>query len=227
MPRARRDFLKFATAGLGAVGALRFAPWILEAEATQASVIDAIRNDLADSALATARKLGATYADVRVNHLRTEAVSTREQQVQNVARNQSGGFGVRVLVNGTWGFAASPTLTAGEARRIAEAAVDIAKANARFQRKRISLAPVEPAQTSWRGAFKKDPLEVPLDDKVQFLLKLNQAAMATKGRQLRRFVDALGERTQIPGDRRRIAHRTTAGPGRARLHGHRGRQHQR
>src|SRR5262245_66633960 len=108
MPQPRRDFLKWATAGIGAVSALRLAPWILEAEAAQASAIDAIRADLADAALATARKLGATYADVRVNHLRTEAVSTREQQVQNVARNQSPGFGVRVLVNGTWGFGRSP-----------------------------------------------------------------------------------------------------------------------
>src|SRR5262245_48593581 len=162
MPQPRRDFLKFATAGIGAVSALRFAPWILEAEAAQASAIGAVRHDLADAALATARKLGATYADVRVNHLRTEAVSTRETQGQNVARSQSAGFGVRVLVNGTWGFAASPKLTADEGRRIAEAAVDIARANARFQRKHITLAPVEPAQTSWRGAFKKDPLEVPL-----------------------------------------------------------------
>ena len=181
MRQPRRDFLKFATAGIGAVSALRVAPWLLEAEAAQASAIDAIRNDLAAAALATARTLGATYADVRVNHLRTEAVSTREQQVQNVARNQSAGFGVRVLVNGTWGFAASPQLTVEEARRIAEAAADIAKANARFQRKRITLAPVETATTSWRGAFKKDPFEVPLDDKVQFLFKLNQAAMDTKG----------------------------------------------
>jgi TldD protein len=181
MPRPRRDFLKFATAGISAVGALRFAPWLLEAEAAQASAVDAIRNDLADAALATVRKLGATYADVRVNHLRTEAVSTREQQVQNVARNRSAGFGVRVLVNGTWGFAASPQLTVDEARRTAEAAVDIAKANGRFQRRRITLAPVDTATTSWSGAFKKDPFEVPLDDKVQFLLELNQAAMATKG----------------------------------------------
>jgi TldD protein len=181
MPQPRRDFLKLATAGIGAVSALRFAPWILDAEAAQASAVDAIRNDLADAALAAARRLGASYADVRVNRLRSEGVSTREQQVQNVARNQSAGFGVRVLVNGTWGFAASPQLTIEEARRVAEAAVDIAKANARFQRKRITLAPVDPVTTSWRSAFKKDPLEVALDDKVQFLLKLNQAAMETKG----------------------------------------------
>ena len=177
----RREFLKVATVSLGAVGVARIAPWIIEAEAAQASAVDAIRNDLADAALAAARRLGASYADVRVNRLRSESVSTREQQVQNVSRNQSVGFGVRVLVDGTWGFAASPQLTIEEARRVAEAAVDVAKANARFQRKRVSLAPVDPITTSWKGAFQKDPLEVSLDDKIQFLLKLNRAALETKG----------------------------------------------
>jgi TldD protein len=177
----RRDFLQLATAAVGAAGVARFAPWVLDAEAAQASAVDAIRNDLADAALTAARRLGASYADVRVNRLRSESVSTREQQVQNVSRNQSTGFGVRVLVDGTWGFAASPQLTVEEARRVAEAAVDVAKTNARFQRKRVSLAPVNPVTTSWKGGFQKDPLEVSLDDKIQFLLKLNRAALETKG----------------------------------------------
>ena len=177
----RREFLKLASVSLGAAGITRFAPWVLEAQAAQAGAVEAIRNDVADAALEAARRLGAMYADVRVNRLRTESVSTREQQVQNVSRNQSVGFGVRVLVDGTWGFAASPQVTIDEARRVAAAAVDVAKANARFQRKRVTLAPVAPVTTSWKSAFQKDPLEVPLDEKVQFLLKLNQAAMATKG----------------------------------------------
>jgi TldD protein len=177
----RREFLKLASVSLGAAGITRFAPWVVEAQAAQAGAVEAIRNDVADAALEAARRLGAIYADVRVNRLRTESVSTREQQVQNVSRNQSVGFGVRVLVDGTWGFAASPQVTIDEARRVAAAAVDVAKANARFQRKRVTLAPVAPVTTSWKSAFQKDPLEVPLDEKVQFLLKLNQAAMATKG----------------------------------------------
>jgi TldD protein len=181
MSAPRRKFLKVATGVLGAAGALRFAPWIVDAEAAQAAAVDAVRDEVADAALAVARRLGASYADVRVNRLRTESVATREQQVQNVARNQSVGFGVRVLVNGTWGFAASPVLTADEARRIAEVAVDIGKANARVQRKRLTLAPVDAVKTTWKSAFKIDPLDVPLDAKVQFLLKLNQAAMETKG----------------------------------------------
>ena len=181
MATPRRRFIKIAGASLGVIGATRIAPWVLEAEAAQASAVEAVRHDVADAALAAARRLGATYSDIRINRLRTESVGTREQQVQNVSRNQSVGLGVRVLVDGTWGFAASPVVAVDEARRMTEVAVDIARANARFQRKRITLAPVSAATTSWKSAFERDPLEVALDNKVQFLLKLNQAAMESKG----------------------------------------------
>ena len=181
MPRDRRDFLKIASGAAAAVGATRLAPWTLELHAAQAAAADVARHDMADAALATARKLGASYADIRLIRFQTEAISTREQQVQNVSRNQSFGFGMRVLVAGTWGFAASPFLTVDDARRVAQAAVDIARANGRVQRKPIALAPVQAVKTSWKGAFEKDPLTVPLDDKIQFLLGLNRAAMETKG----------------------------------------------
>jgi TldD protein len=181
MTTPRRDFLRVATGTLGALGVTRLTPWVLEAEAAQTAAVDAVRHDVADAALATARRLGAAYADVRINRLRSEAIATREQQVQNVSRNQSVGVGVRVLVDGTWGFAATPFVTVDAVRRATEAAVGIARANARFQRTRITLAPVAAAKAAWQSAFKTDPFDVALDDKIQFLLKLNRAAMETKG----------------------------------------------
>jgi TldD protein len=181
MTTPRRDFLKVATGAIGAVGVTRIAPWVVEIEAAQAAVADASKYDVADAALATAKRLGASYADIRVNRLETEAIATREQQVQTVARNQSFGFGIRVLLDGTWGFAASPFVTPQDARRVTESAIEIARANSRFQRKRVTLAPVEAVKSSWRTAIRKDPREVPLDDKIQFLLGLNRAAMETKG----------------------------------------------
>ena len=75
------------------------------AEAAAAAAVD--KNALADIALSTARKLGVTYADIRINRYRNEQISTREKQVQNVSRSQNFGFGVRVLFKGTWGFASS------------------------------------------------------------------------------------------------------------------------
>jgi TldD protein len=136
---------------------------------------------LADLAISTARRLGASYADIRINRYRHESIFTREERVQNVSRTQSFGFGVRVLAKGAWGFAASYLLTPEAVRRITQQAVEIARANGIYQRKPIRLAPVAKAVGNWRSAFEKDPFDVAIDDKIQFLLKLNQAALKVKG----------------------------------------------
>jgi TldD protein len=174
----RREFLKVASTALGTV---TLAPWILEREATVAAEVDAAKATLAEEALATAKRLGASYADIRINRYRSESITTRERQVQNVARSQDFGFGVRVLVRGTWGFAASSIVTVDEIRRVTQVAVDIARANSAFQRKRVTLAPIDRAVASWKSAFERDPFDVPLDDKIQFLLALNGTAMKTTG----------------------------------------------
>jgi TldD protein len=172
----RRDFL--VTSGL-AVGGTALAPWVLELEAAQAAAVD--KRKLADVALAAAKRAGASYADIRINRYRFESVNTRERQVQNVSRNQSFGFGVRVLVKGTWGFASSSQVTEADVRRVTQQAIDIAKANAAHQRQPFTLAPAEKATANWKSAFAKDPFDQPLDGKVQFLLKVNEAALKVQG----------------------------------------------
>jgi len=178
MTFSRRDFLK--TAGLTAC-AITLPVWTLEAEAAIGERFAADKNKVADAALSTAKRLGASYADIRINRYRFESIGTRERQVQNVSRNQSYGFGVRVLVDGTWGFAASFDVTEESARRVAQQAIEIAKANAQFQRKKVRLAPVKKVETTWRGSFQKDPFDVSIDEKIAFLMKLNETALDVKG----------------------------------------------
>ena len=137
MTTSRRDFMK--TAGLAFGASVMLPSWVFESEAAADVVVD--KNKLSDVALSTAKRLGATYADIRINRYRFEALSTREQQVQNVSRTQSFGFGVRALVRGTWGFASSRVVTPEEVRRVTQAAVEIARANSAFQRKPITLVP--------------------------------------------------------------------------------------
>jgi TldD protein len=173
---SRRDFLKYS--GL-AFGALTLPSWVFESEALADAAVD--RGKLADAALATAKRLGAAYADIRINRYRFESVFTREQQVQNVSRSQSFGFGVRVLYKGTWGFASSREMTDAEVRRVTAQAFEIAKANSAHQRKPVRLVPAPKVTANWKSSFDKDPFEVPLDQKIQFLLKLNETAMKTKG----------------------------------------------
>lgn len=155
--------------------------WAYSADLTGRPLPDIDRNKLADAALSTAQKSGASYADIRIAKYRIESLNTRERQVQSVARGQNYGFGVRVLYKGTWGFAASPLLTEEEAVRVAKEAVEIAKANAAFQTKRIELVDAKKASGSWKTPFKRDPFDVEIDEKIEFLLKLNEAALGVKG----------------------------------------------
>jgi TldD protein len=182
MTTSRRDFLRTAGVAAGALSISTLPDWLSKVVAAEEAAANSVdKNALADVALSTARKLGVTYADIRINRYRTESIGTREQQVQNVSRSQNFGFGVRVLYKGTWGFASSRDVTPENVRRITQQAVEIARANSVYQRKRISLVPVEKVATSWKNAFQKDPFEVSIDDKIQFLLSLNQSAMKTEG----------------------------------------------
>jgi TldD protein len=178
MTTSRRDFLQSAGS---TIGALTIPSWVFEAEAAVDAKLAADKNRLADVALGAAKKLGAGYADIRINRYRNESIFTRERQAQNVARGQSFGFGVRVLVRGAWGFAASNVVTAEEVTRVTGQAVETARANSAFQRKPVTLAPAPKVVTSWKSSFERDPFDVPIDDKIQFLLKLNETAMKTEG----------------------------------------------
>lgn len=183
MTTSRRTFLATAGIAAGVVAVPANLPaWIIETDAAEAATAAAVdKNSLADIALTTARRLGATYADIRINRYRNEAISTREQQVQNVSRSQNFGFGVRVLFKGTWGFASSRSVTPEDVRRITRQAVEIARVNSVYQRKRIAMAPVAKIAANWKNAFEKDPFEVSIDDKIQLLLQLNAISMKISG----------------------------------------------
>ncbi|HJU41324.1 MAG TPA: TldD/PmbA family protein [Vicinamibacterales bacterium] len=173
---SRREFVATGTALLAAT----YLPdWT---EVFQpAALNDAARAEAAEAALTAATKLGASYADIRINRYRRESIATRERQVQNVQRSASYGLGLRVLVNGAWGFAATNRVEPAAARAAAEQAVAIARANAILATRKVVLADADRVVATWNNPIKRDPFEVPLDTKVQFLMKLNESAMAVRG----------------------------------------------
>jgi len=173
---SRRDFLKATSFACGAA-TLPVLSW--EAEAAEAAAVD--KHGLADIAIRHAKKLGASYADIRINRYRRENIFAREQRVQNVSRTTDFGFGVRVLLKGAWGFAASPIMTSDSIKRITEQAIHIARANSAYQRTKIKMVSTPAVTATWKSAFEKDPFEVSTDKKVEFLLSLNEAALKAKG----------------------------------------------
>ena len=137
--------------------------------------------DLTDRALDTATALGASYADARVVRRLDESIAIKSGRVEGVASGESEGFGVRVVVDGAWGFASSHVLSTAEADRIAAEAVRIARASATALREPVVLDDRPPAVGSYETPIEEDPFEVPLERKIADLLAADQAASNVKG----------------------------------------------
>jgi TldD protein len=118
---------------------------------------------------------GAGYADARVVVRRTQNVGTRNGAVESVADGETAGVGVRVLVEGAWGFACDRRLSEAGARDAAVRAVDFARASASHgSRRNVELAPVPPAQGRYTTEAARDPVDVPLEEKVALCLRAEE-----------------------------------------------------
>lgn len=186
----RRDFLKTGTASLGA---LAIAPSLLNAEAARAHAAtsgtllpralpelytDPATRELMMEALDAAKRFGASWADVRISRNRNNSVQTREQQVTDVVDTDTMGCGVRVLVDGCWGFCATQALTKPGVGGAAQEAVAIAKANRVAQDRRVTLAPAAAhPDATWRSAYTIDPFTIPVEQKADLLLRANAVAL--------------------------------------------------
>ncbi len=137
--------------------------------------------DLTNRALDTATALGASYADVRVIRRIEESINIKSTRVEGVQSGETEGFGVRVLVDGGWGFAASHHLSTGEADRVAAEAVRIGRASATALRNVVALDERPPAQGRFETPVEEDPFEVPLDRKIADLLAADRAMNRVKG----------------------------------------------
>ena len=139
-------------------------------------------------ALDAARSAGASYADVRISRAQSQSVNTREDRVLGMGDSDTMGFGVRVLANGAWGFAASRDLSRNEVQRVARQAVAQARANRRAMQRQVVLAPVEPVPDGrWAAPMRIDPWTIPIEDKAALLLRANAEALKVQGA---RFVNS-------------------------------------
>lgn len=177
----RRDFVHQAGLGIGSM-LLPFS--VIGTPTTIEAMLDSPlevkqKKQLADISLDTAKSLGASYADVRIGRYLNQFISTRENKVQGIESSESFGAGIRVIVNGTWGFAATNNVTADGIKKATQRAVEIAKANSKFQKEPVRLAPVKSyGEITWNTPIQKNAFEVPVSEKVDLLLRANGSALA-------------------------------------------------
>jgi TldD protein len=193
----RKDFLQLSAMGLGAMvipGSLLQARQVDPLKVLQERMLASEKKVLADAALNAAKAKGATYADVRIGHYYNQVVSTREKLVQGISNSESFGAGVRVIANGSWGFAASDNLTKENIAKVAERAVAVAKANAKIQSETVQLAPqIGFGEVSWKAPIQKNAFEVPVKEKVDMLLAVNALALGNGANFVNSVIAAINE----------------------------------
>ena len=134
--------------------------------------------ELAQRACEVMAGLGVAYGDVRVREDRHETIAVKNGRPEQVTADRSAGFGVRVLVDGAWGFFASHRLEREAVEAVVGEALKIARASARLRGEAVHLAPVAPAEARYETPIEKDPFAVPLEEK---LALLESASRAMKG----------------------------------------------
>jgi TldD protein len=136
---------------------------------------------LTDRAMNLAQVRGATYADVRIVHRRTRNITVKNGVVKDLSDNESRGFGVRVVVDGAWGFASSALLDPEEVDRVTALATQIARASAMFKTRDVALGPPVAHVGSYRTPVEIDPWDVPLERKINLLLQADEGLRQTPG----------------------------------------------
>ena len=134
---------------------------------------------LADAALTRARELGAEHADLRVERIRDQHLSLRDARLDGTRDSEDVGLAVRVVHDGTWGFASDVALTTDAAARLAERAVEVARVSRPLSTERVVLAdePVH-GDVRWVSAYQVDPFSVPDQDKVSLLADWSAGLLA-------------------------------------------------
>ncbi len=136
---------------------------------------------LAEAALTRAVDLGCEHADLRVERIRTQSITLRDARLEALADGEDLGLAVRVVHEGTWGFAAGVVLTAAEAVRLAEQAVAVAQVSAALVTDRVELAPEPVHEGTWVSAYDVDPFEVPDAEKTALLTEWSERLLAADG----------------------------------------------
>jgi TldD protein len=129
-------------------------------------------DDLAEAVIKRVRAAGADYGDIRVSRSTTQRINGQDRRIAGIQDEEDAGFGVRVLYRGAWGFAASAIVTAEEAPRIADLALQIARGSATLATDPVRLAPEPVHHAAVRTPYRRDPFAVGLEEKTRLLLEV-------------------------------------------------------
>jgi TldD protein len=142
--------------------------------------------ELANLAVQLIKQAGCEYGDIRLCNYRNQSLTASDRSLKNLSDNISSGFGVRVLLNGAWGFAASHRKTPEEVTRIVNLAVEIAKGSRLSQQEPVKLVPVAAYQDKYVTPIEIDPFSVSIGEKAELLLTINDRLLSYSDRGIKK-----------------------------------------
>jgi TldD protein len=137
--------------------------------------------DLASRALNVASLAHVRYADIRIVNTRQQVVSVKNGNVDGIGDQDSQGFGVRVLVGNSWGFASSAYITSAEIERVTRLAVTIAKASATVPGDSIDLSGAVAGSGKYVTPIEIDPFSIALEQKLDLLFRADEQIRRNAG----------------------------------------------
>ncbi len=138
-------------------------------------------HDIAKKALNAAMRNGVTYADVRLLEERHRTLTTKNGRVGHVGSQESLGVGIRVLIDGCWGFASTDDCGKDGIEAAGLLAVEIARASALAKTERVELADEPPVQAQWVSPCAQDPFAVSVETQLALLLSCDEELRREKG----------------------------------------------
>lgn len=137
-----------------------------------------ITTELATTAIDLIRQAGCEYGDIRLCNYRHQRLAASDRSLNRLSDNVGSGFGVRVLLDGAWGFAASHQKNPAEVERIVNLAIEIARGSRLTQQQPVKLVPVASYRDKYITPIKIEPFEVSIQEKAELLLEINDRLLA-------------------------------------------------
>lgn len=138
--------------------------------------------DLMKDSIKELKRKGVDYADLRKVESRSQRIRVKNGEVEGISSSQDSGFGIRVLKDGAWGFSSSAVISEEEVERVASEALQIASASASVNKDKSKLSEEEPWVDLYQSSYSEDPFQIPLEEKIELLMK---AVEAMKGDKIR------------------------------------------
>lgn len=129
--------------------------------------------DLAKAAIDHALKLGAEYVDIRLEKVAGTNIVVMDGRTKHMVSPQEAGCGIRAFKGGAWGFSVTNRLSRQEVRSAAGLAVRMAGVAQSKAKIVFEMVPQKAVRKNEAYPCKEPPVDVPVDEKVQFALSMD------------------------------------------------------